>query len=200
MKIVLSILLTVLITGCASSYSGFSIRDSGDKVYRGSSSTSFVYMNGYYGFPYYGPYAWRWYYPYWYSPLDGPHYSWYRPYGNWGGPCLHCSAGYAHSKVSEPSPVGSSKSRPGAIPVLPVDLKQMAVPNSMLKPGMKHHAYRTPQMKSRSMAKYGTSKSVSHSTARSSSGLRHPGSVPRSSGMSNRSLGPTGRQIPKNPD
>ena len=55
MKKSFAILLAVLVSGCVTQ-SGFEIRDSGDKVYRGY-RPSYVYMDSYFGFPYYGPYA-----------------------------------------------------------------------------------------------------------------------------------------------
>lgn len=196
MKILLSILFTVLITGCVSSNSGFAIRDSGDKVYRGSSPTSFVYMNGYYGFPYYGPYAWRWYYPYWYSPLNGPHYSWYRPHGFWGAPCIECSQGYIPPDIKQPGTIGPAQPRP-AVPILPVDLREMAVRNRAPKSSLNQHAYRTPQMKARSAAKYGSNKSASRSSARSPASYRSPS---RSSSRATTARIPTIRRTSENID
>lgn len=94
--------------------SSYSVRDAGDGVYYAESPPSYVYVDGWVGFGYAGPYAWSWYHPVWYSPLAGGHYYW-----SWasGSAPLITERGRGVNRAMLPgAPI-----MPGQLAVLPVD-------------------------------------------------------------------------------
>lgn len=76
--------LAGIVSGCMTY--PYEVKDGGDGVYYAESAPVYTYVNMPFGFPYYGPYAWSWYYPVWHPPYAGSHYSWYRPYHPWSHP------------------------------------------------------------------------------------------------------------------
>ena len=73
MKRAAYILILFLLSSCTSY--NYVVKDGGDGVYYAESPPVYTYVDGYFGFPYFGPYSGYWYNPIWYSPLLGPHYS-----------------------------------------------------------------------------------------------------------------------------
>ena len=178
MKMFAAILLTVLLAGCTGY--GYPVRDGGDGVYYASSPPVYTYVDGYFGFPYYGPYSWSWYYPVWYTPLAGPHYSWYRSYGFWAMTGAPYRPPTISDKSEPPAPVDSG---PDVRPIMPVDLGQMAVRYNKPVYDLQHRGFRSPGTKG-AYVKFSQPKSRSNST--SSAGHRAAGPSPRPSGRSSR--------------
>ncbi|MEE4218733.1 MAG: hypothetical protein V2I48_14050 [Xanthomonadales bacterium] len=154
MKRLPSILMSILaaaIAGCS-----YPIKDAGDGVYYASSPPIYTYVDGYFGFPYYGPYSWSWYHPTWYAPIYCDHYSWYRPRYHWGGPFDGPATGVARTYT--PSQVtrfthGDLDSPRQIRPILPVDLRQATIEPGSYRSGSKNQAFRTPAQKSRAAAR-----------------------------------------------
>lgn len=171
MKRLASILLCILaaaIAGCS-----YPIKDAGDGVYYASSPPIYTYVDGYFGFPYYGPYSWSWYHPTWYAPIYCDHYSWYRPRYHWGGPFDGPATGVVRNNTPSKSTgftygdIGSPKQ---IRPILPVDLRQATIEPGLSMYGSKNQAYRTPAQKSRSAAK--SSKPAYSTSSRASAAFR----------------------------
>ncbi len=193
MKPILSILLCLLVSACTGY--GYPVKDGGDGVYYAESPPIYTYVDGYFGFPYYGPYSWTWYHPVWYSPYWSNHYSWYRPYQICGLPYYLPSTSFAgHSaphegkKAKVTDPVVTA---PLMTPVLPIDLGQMALSPATSRYAGKNPAFYSTGAKSRYSAKsgrsayaskYGTRSAYRPSvSSRSTSSSRYPRSPSRSS-------------------
>ncbi len=166
----LLLILSALALAACSGYP-YAVKDGGDGVYYAESPPTYTYVNGFFGFPYHGPYSWAWYYPVWYSPLYGPHYSWYRPYYHWSDPFPVYSGRYT---AYHPPPVGAQQkkrknrsSAPGIYPVLPADLRPVTVGPTMPRYSLKSAAYGSPTIKSRMAAK--SSKPTYHAPSRTAS-------------------------------
>ncbi|MEE4294461.1 MAG: hypothetical protein V2I79_10900 [Xanthomonadales bacterium] len=110
MKRAWPILLILVFSAC----SGPTLRDGGDGVYYASSPPAYVYVDSYVGFRYFGPYAWSWYHPVWYSPLAGGHYYWRWATG--AAPLISGKDRLRHHDFLPGSPVA-----PGQLAVVPVD-------------------------------------------------------------------------------
>lgn len=154
MKRLPSILMCILATAIAGC--SYPIKDAGDGVYYASSPPIYTYVDGYFGFPYYGPYSWSWYHPIWYAPIYCDHYSWYRPRYHWGGPFDGPATGVArNNRPSRSSRLGygDSDSPKQIRPILPVDLRQATIEPGSYRHASKNQAFRTTAQKSRSAAK-----------------------------------------------
>ena len=159
MKPILSMLFCLFVSAC-SGYS-YPVKDGGDGVYYAESPPIYTYVDGYFGFPYYGPYSWTWYHPVWYSPYWSNHYSWYRPYQVCGLPYYLPTASFAGSaeprkgrkaKVNNPSITA-----PLMTPILPIDLEQMVLSPATSRYSGKNPTFYSAGMKSRYSAKSGQS-------------------------------------------
>ena len=193
------IFVLALLSGCAG-YS-YPVKDGGDGVYYAESPPVYTYVGGYYGFSYYGPYSGYWYHPIWYSPVMGPHYSWYRPYAHCFRPYPYCGGPYyGHSyafagtsaegrrnKSKANTPVASTSI---TYPLMPVGLEQMVITSGKTRYSQKNPTFATAGSKSRYAAKSGKSTSSysrgSMNTYRSSSSHRASPSS-RSPSLSRRS-------------
>jgi hypothetical protein len=173
MKALLLIVSALLLSAC-SGYP-YTVKDGGDGVYYAESPPTYTYVDGFYGFPYYGPYRWSWYYPVWYAPLPGPHYSWYRPYHYWCHPFQGVPVRYAvHEPAAATLPTQAKQQppAPGLYPVLPTDLRSATVGPNLPRYSLKSSRYSNPTVKSRMAAKwskptYGTSSRSTSPTYRS---------------------------------
>ena len=159
MKLMLPILLCLLVSACTGY--NYPVKDGGDGVYYAESPPIYTYVDGYFGFPYYGPYLWTWYHPVWYSPYWSNHYSWYRPYQICGLPYYVPSATFAghaaprpgkRAKVTDPA-----VSAPPATPILPIDLGQMALSPMNSRYSGKNPTFFSAGTKSRYAVKSGRS-------------------------------------------
>lgn len=184
MKRITAMLAGLLLAAC-SGYP-YAVRDGGDGVYYAESPPVYTYVDGYFGFPYYGPYAWSWYYPLWYAPLTGPHYSWYRPPYHWGDPFYGAGDRYAYLPVAR-----KKRLQPGALPdeppivsLPPTGLRDATVQPPKSRRHAKHTGYSSPVYKSRAAARVfmpidHSSSAPTFSRSRPSSGVsaapaRHP--------------------------
>lgn len=133
----------------------YAVRDGGDGVYYAESPPAYTYVDGYFGFPYYGPYSWSWYYPLWYTPLAGPHYSWYRPTYYWGDPFNGFGGRYAYVPVKRQAPVRSNDvpGGPAVVPLPPADFRAVTVRPPKSGRYVKHAGYPNATYKSRAAAK-----------------------------------------------
>lgn len=187
MKPLLTILSCLLISACAT-YS-YPVKDGGDGVYYAESPPIYTYVDGYFGFPYYGPYSWTWYHPVWYSPYWSNHYSWYRPYQVCGLPYYVPSATFA----GQPTPRKGKKSKvtnpgitaPPMTPILPVDLGQMAIAPSRY--ASKNPTFSSAGMKSRYAGKSAYSAKYGSKAAYRPSASSRATASPRYSRPSSRS-------------
>lgn len=165
MKRLYTILLSILLAATAAC--SYPIKDGGDGVYYAESPPIYTYVDGYFGFPYYGPYSWVWYHPVWYSPYNCNHYSWYRPRNHWSEPFDGPAGGVAYNKASRPDKrhvYNSRKKSKEYKAILPVDVRQMTISSGTRSSSSKSHSYRSAKAKSRK-----TSKSSKPAYSRSSS-------------------------------
>lgn len=153
MKPIVAMLTCLLLAAC-SGYP-YAVRDGGDGVYYAESPPVYTYVDGYFGFPYYGPYAWSWYYPLWYAPLAGPHYSWYRPPYYWGHPFHGVGDRYAYVPVKRKPPVqaGVLPDTPVSAPLPPPNLRDATVRPVKYRRHYKHAGYPDATYKSRAATK-----------------------------------------------
>lgn len=173
---ILSCILFAGIAGCS-----YPIKDAGDGVYYASSPPIYTYVDGYFGFPYYGPYSWAWYHPVWYSPYNCNHYSWYRSRSYWSEPFDGPAGGVAYNKNSRSDKrfVYNSRQKSKEFrAILPVDLGQMTISSGPGAFSTKSKAYRTASAKSRTASK--SSKST-YSRSSSASAVNRPSIPARSS-------------------
>jgi hypothetical protein len=147
MKPIFAMLAGLLLAAC-SGYP-YAVRDGGDGVYYAESPPVYTYVDGYFGFPYYGPYAWSWYYPLWYAPLAGPHYSWYRPPYYWSHPFHGVGDYYAYVPVKRKSPVqaGVLPDTPVSAPLPPPNLRDATLRPVKSRRYYKHAGYPTATYK-----------------------------------------------------
>lgn len=169
MKTVLAIMFALSLAGCASQ--GYSVRVGDDGVYYASSPPVYSYVDGYFGFPYYGPYSWAWYHPVWYSPVLGHHYSWCRPYDYWCGPGSWPGGSFAYHH--EPGRNKSAARVPddqaaNLQPILPVDMRQMVIEARAPRSSLKQQSYVMPKTKYRAYDKVGRSSYASPRVSSSS--------------------------------
>ena len=159
MKRILPILLCLLVTACTGY--NYPVKDGGDGVYYAESPPIYTYVDGYFGFPYYGPYSWTWYHPVWYSPYWSNHYSWYRPHQICGLPYYVPSASFAgqagvregkKTKITNPAVTA-----PLMTPIRPIGLEQMTLSPASSRYSSKNPAFYSAGMKSRYSAKSGQS-------------------------------------------
>ena len=159
MKRILPILLCLLVTACAGY--NYPVKDGGDGVYYAESPPIYTYVDGYFGFPYYGPYSWTWYHPVWYSPYWSNHYSWYRPHQICGLPYFVPSASFAghatQRKGKKAKIMNPAVTAPPMTPILPVGLEQMALSPASSRYSSKNPTLYSARMKSRYSAKSGKS-------------------------------------------
>ena len=204
MKLICTILVSTLLTACSYSYP---IKEGGDGVYYAESPPVYTYVDGFFGFPYYGPYSWTWYHPVWYSPLYSHHYSWFRRTPYYGVPYYMPSYAYTGSHEPRKKKKGKTKApvptTPGLQPLLPVDLQQVTISPSPYAAASKNPTFSSASARSRYAAKYGRSaysaKYGSMNPSRSASSYRPSASsrsMPstRSSATSGRST--TSRHVP----
>jgi hypothetical protein len=153
MKPIVAIFAGLLLAAC-SGYP-YAVRDGGDGVYFAESPPVYTYVDGYFGFPYYGPYAWSWYYPLWYAPLAGPHYSWYRPPYHWSHPFHGMADRYAYLPVKRKNPAqaGALPADPVSVPLPPPDLRDATVRPPKYRRQVKHTVYPNPTFKSKAAAR-----------------------------------------------
>jgi hypothetical protein len=153
MKPIVAMLAGLLLAAC-SGYP-YAVRDGGDGVYYADSPPVYTYVDGYFGFPYYGPYAWSWYYPLWYAPLAGPHYSWYRPPYYWCHPFDGVGDRYAYVPVKRKPPVQSGvlPDTPVSAPLPPPNLRDATVRPVKYRRYYKHTGHPNATYKSRAAAK-----------------------------------------------
>ena len=179
MKGMPTILVSILlITTAACSYP---VKDGGDGVYYAESPPIYTYVDGYFGFPYYGPYSWVWYHPVWYSPYNCNHYSWYRSRNHWNEPFDGPAAGVAYNKSPRPNNRHVYNSRQKSKEfrtILPVEVGQMTISSGTRSSSSKAQAYRSASAKSRMASK--SSKPAYSSSSRSSATPR-PSTTARSS-------------------
>lgn len=179
MKRLPTILVSVLLA--ASVACSYPIKDAGDGVYYASSPPIYTYVNGYFGFPYYGPYSWAWYHPVWYSPYNCNHYSWYRSRNRWSEPFDGPAGVVAYKKDPVPDKryaYGSRKKSTKTRVILPVDVQQMTFISETGSTRSKSQAYRSASAKSRAASK--SSKSAYSSSSRTSA-VSRPSTPSRSS-------------------
>ena len=179
MKRAVYILILFLLSSCTSY--NYVVKDGGDGVYYAESPPVYTYVDGYFGFPYFGPYSGYWYNPIWYSPLLGHHYSWYRPYQACGMPYYfpsHAFAGQQGPRKGKKARVSDPVvSAPPTRIILPVDLEQMTIAPQSSRYASKNPSFNAAGSKSRYAAK---SVRSSNSVKRSSTGVYRPSSSYRS--------------------
>ena len=179
MKRLSAILVLLILAGCATStYQPWPNR--GESYYR--SLQAYTYIDGYYGFPYFGPYAGYWYHPVWYSPMMGNHYSWHRPYYCWGSPYLHPALRTADRERGKKPDSQSPIRRPlYPEPILPIDLEQVVIGPDASRAAFKLQGYGSSGMKRRPMSKATKSSASAYGSAKapSSSAYRSPRPVSR---------------------
>lgn len=179
MKRLYTILLSILLA--ASVACSYPIKDAGDGVYYASSPPIYTYVDGYFGFPYYGPYSWAWYHPVWYSPYNCNHYSWYRSRNRWSEPFDGPAGGVAYNTAPRPDKLHVYNSRQKTKEfraILPVDVGQMTISSGARSSSSKAQVYRSARAKSRTASK--SSKSA-YSRSSSSSTAYRPSTPSRSS-------------------
>lgn len=152
-KPIVAILSSLLLAAC-SGYP-YAVRDGGDGVYYAESPPVYTYVDGYFGFPYYGPYDWSWYYPLWYAPLTGPHYSWYRPPYYWSQPFYGVGDRYAYFPPKRTAPVrtGSLPDEPSIVTLPMASLRDVTVQPPKSRRHVKQAGYHDTAYKSKAAAR-----------------------------------------------
>lgn len=197
MKRLCAIFPLVLLAGCFSQ--PYNMKFGGDSVHYVNSRPVYSYFGSSYGFPYYGPYNWDWYYPVWYSPVPGPHYSWYCPGGIWSDPFYRPVGGLAYHGIPRqnkerptPTPVTTD---PDVRPIRPMDLRHAVVEPRRPAVYGKSMSYRAAGMKN--PARYKTPMTGYKSPSVSSTG-RYSGprpSISRSPSPRSQSLGRVSKNL-----
>lgn len=172
MKRICTYLALLLLAGCA--YHPYNMKFGGDTVTDVRAPTTYTYVVSSLGFPYYGPYSSGWYYPVWYSPVQGPHYSWYCPDCAWTDPLYRPVGGM----VSYDKPA-RGVTHPGKLPadsryavrqLPPANYKYAVVQPKKRVVYRKPMAYRSDDMKTRWLLKEPTPTSMSRMSSMSSQG------------------------------
>lgn len=168
MKRAWPIVLMLILSAC----SGPTLRDGGDGVYYASSPPAYVYVDSYVGFRYFGPYAWSWYHPVWYSPLAGGHYYWRWTSGS--APLISDKGGLRHHDLLPGSPL-----TPGQLAVVPVE-SRVSVKNRFYdKPRRKFAgSAKSPGKADSRQSSYSMRRPMAPSTT---SRMARPSSAPRNS-------------------